>query len=295
MSGDYKVEYLSIKNDYDIKCSTDEMNDRRKLNEQIAKVDAANNRRTTTVKDNRPAYCFSNGSIVGIDSGGAQLYTESECKTTLFKLINKPVKWNNDGPVVNGVKYGGCDSVDGVPISWNCRLSAGGTGASTQSIPFDNTAEVEAAFAPIAQYYANLRSIKERLQTFLKDSSKEVADGQEHLLHEERYMDSIYPERSMNARESSFGLLPELKTQTIPVLISVGAAMLAFAVVLSFQLIGVNGQLTLSPAYAQGYATAAATITSITNNTSIVGGFAGVCLVIALYFAYLYSTSPPRQ
>jgi len=295
MSGDYKVQYLSIKNDYDIRCSTDAMNDPGKLNEQIAKVDTANNKRTVPVRDNRPAYCFSNGTLLGIDSNGAQLYTETECKTTLFKLINKPVKWNNDGPVMNSVKYGGCDSLDGVPISWNCRLSAGGAGATAQSTPFDNTVEVQTAFAPIAQYYANLRSIKHRLQEFLKDSSDQVADGQEHLLQEERYMDSVYPERSMKARESTYGLLPELKTQTIPVLISVGAAMLAFAIVLSFQLIGVNGQLNLSPAYAQGYATVAATITSVTNNTSIVGGFAGVCLVIALYFAYLYSTSPPRQ
>lgn len=297
MSGDYKVEYLSIKNDYDIQCSTDEMSNQDKLNVQIAKVDAANNkqtRTTTTRKDDRPDYCFSNGTPIGIDSNGIQYYSESQCKTTLKNILNKPTKWNDDGPMVNGVKYGGCDA-DGIPISWNCRSSAQGTSYTTVTTPIDNTEEVRAAFAPIAQYYANLRSIKERLQDFLKDSSEEVSDGQEHILHEERYNDSVYPERSMKAREATYGLLPELKTQTIPVLVSVGAAMLAFAIVLSFQLIGVNGQLNLSPAYAQGYATLVATVTSITNNTSIVGGFAGVCLVIAIYFAYLYSTSPPRQ
>jgi hypothetical protein len=296
MSGDYKVQYLSIKNDYDIRCSTDAMNDPGKLNEQIAKVDTANNKRTVPVRDNRPGYCFSNGTLLGIDSNGVQFYKRDECVTTMSAVSRKPTKWNDDGPTVNGVKYGGCDARDGtVGYSWECRLAMAGSAANAPPIPFDNTVEVQTAFAPIAQYYANLRSIKHRLQEFLKDSSDQVADGQEHLLQEERYMDSVYPERSMKARESTYGLLPELKTQTIPVLISVGAAMLAFAIVLSFQLIGVNGQLNLSPAYAQGYATVAATITSVTNNTSIVGGFAGVCLVIALYFAYLYSTSPPRQ
>lgn len=294
MSGDYKLEYLSIKNDYDIRCSTDEMNNRHKLNEQIAKVDAANNKRTIPIKDNRPAYCFSDGKLLGIDSNGIQYYSEYECKGTLFNLLKKFTKWNADGPTMNGVKYGGCDA-DGTPVSWNCRSAVAGTPANAQETPFDNTEEVRRAFAPIAQYYANLRSIKKRLQDFLKDSSEEVSDGQEHILHEERYNDSVYPERSMKAREVTYGFLPELKTQTIPILVSVGAAMLAFAVVLSFQLIGVNGQLNVSPAYAQGYATMVATVGSITNNTSIVGGFAGVCLVIAIYFAYLYSTSPPRQ
>jgi len=295
MSGNYKVEYLSIKNDYDIQCSTDEMSNPDKLNEQIAKVDAANNKRTIPVKDNRPEYCFSNGKLLGIDSNNIQYYTENECLATLGGILKKMTKWNDARFSVNNVKYGGCDAIDGTPISWNCRTSVSGTSANAQEIPYDNTEDVRRAFAPISQYYTNLRSIKERLQDFLKDSSEEVSDGQEHILHEERYNDSVYPERSMKAREVTYGLLPELKTQTIPVLVSVGAAMLAFAIVICFQLIGVNGQLNLSPAYAQGYATIVATVTSITNNTSIVGGFASICLVIAIYFAYLYSTSPPRQ
>jgi hypothetical protein len=296
MSGGYKVEYLSIKNDYDIKCSTDSMSNPDKLNEQILKVDAANNHRTNPVKDNRPDYCFSNGTLLGMDSGGIQYYKRDECITTLSALTRTETKWNNDGPTVGGVKYGGCDAKNGSNgYSWNCRIAVSGNAANAQPTPFDNTEEVKTAFKPIAQYYANLTSIKNRLQTFLKESSQEVSDGQEQLLHEERYMDSVYPERSMKARESSYGLLPELKTRTIPILVSVGAAMLAFAIVLSFQLMGVTGQVSLSPAYLQAYATFQATVMSITNNTAIVGGFAGICLVIAMYFAYLYTTSLPRQ
>lgn len=208
----------------------------------------------------------------------------------LLDLIIKCINVLALPPPGNGPYGGYIDGSAGNTIRWRLIQDS-----EIPTGPFDNTQEVKTAFEPIAQYYSNLRSIKERLEHFLKDSSEEVADGHEHLLHEERYIDSVYPERSMKARETSYGIIPELKTQTIPVLISVGAAMLAFAIVLSFQLIGVNGQLNLSPAYAQGYATAAATVTSITNNTSIVGGFAGVCLVIAIYFAYLYSTSPPRQ
>ena len=272
MSGDYKLEYLSIKNDYDIKCSTDSLNEQAKLDEQITKLDAANNKRVGPIP---------------VDPWSA---TASYAVNSFVRYDNKLYKCISAAPPGIGPYGGYIDGSAGNTIRWRLiEVSELPTG------PFDNTNEVQTAFAPISQYYANLRSIKERLERFLKDSSEEVADGHEHLLHEERYIDSVYPERSMKARELSYGLIPELKTQTIPVLISVGAAMLAFAIVLSFQLIGVNGQLNLSPAYAQGYATAAATVTSISNNTTIVGGFAGVCLVVAIYFAYLYSTSPPRQ
>ena len=273
MSGGYKVKFLSIKNDYDFQCSTDQMSNEDKLDEQIVKLDAANNHRLgpATITDWSTTLVYPVDSIVK--------FTD-----------NKYYKCIVASPAGRG-PYGGY--VDG---------SAGNTQywiqVQQQDIPnvgFDNTSEIEVAFAPIAQYYANLQSIKIRLQDFLKDTSEEVSEGQGHILNEDRYMESVYPERSMNAREISHGLLPELKSQTIPVLVSVGAAMLAFAIVVSFQMAGVTGQLSLSPAYAQGYATFKATASSITNNTSIVGGFAGVCLVIAMYFAYLYAMSPPRQ
>ncbi len=215
MSGDYKVTYLSIKNDYETGCVTDTMSDSRSLDAQLELLDIANNRRTTTT-----------------------------------------------------------------------------TNVST---PYDNTADINTAFAPIAQYYANLQSIKERLQDLLDETSKEISSGQGVLMNEERYSNSINPERAIKAREATNGFIPELKTQTIPILISIGAAMLAFSIVLSFQMMGVYGQFTLSPAYSQAYATFQATVASITNNTSIVGGFAGVSLLIALYFAYLFYSSQPRD
>jgi len=216
MSGDYKVTYLSIKNDYETGCVTDAMSDSRSLDAQLERLDIANNRRTTTTTQN-------------------------------------------------------------------------------VSTPYDNTADINTAFAPIAQYYANLQSIKERLQDLLDETSKEISSGQGVLMNEERYSNSINPERAIKAREATNGFIPELKTQTIPILISIGAAMLAFSIVLSFQMMGVYGQFTLSPAYSQAYATFQATVASITNNTSIVGGFAGVSLLIALYFAYLFYSSQPRD
>jgi hypothetical protein len=155
MSGDYKLEYLSIKNDYDIKCSTDSLGEADKLNEQITRLDAANNHRTTTTttrKDNRPAYCFSNERIIGENWMNIQYYTESECKTRLKNNLNKDVKWNNDGPTLRGVKYGGCDTVDGsIGMSWQCRIDAKGSSYTTVTTPFDNTQEVKTAFEPIAQ------------------------------------------------------------------------------------------------------------------------------------------------
>ena len=235
MSGDYKVRYLTIKNDYETGCVTDTMSDSGSLDAQLERLDTANNHRTTTT---------ASGSSGSSSSGSS---------------------------------------------------SSGNTAPAVTTIAYDNTKDINDAFAPIAQYYANLQSIKERLQDLLDETSKEISSGQGVLMNEERYSNSTNPERAIKAREATNGFIPELKTQTIPILISIGAAMLAFSIVLSFQMMGVYGQFTLSPAYSQAYATFQATVASITNNTSIVGGFAGVSLLIALYFAYLFYSSQPRD
>jgi hypothetical protein len=289
MSGDYKVTFLTIKNDYETRCVTDTMSDSNALEAQLSRVDAANNRKTTTTtQDPRPDFCFVDSDkskpLKGYNEEGndLQLYSESECKS------------------FGGTRFpsGACVKETGklrVVYSYVCRPEAGLTERKIVSIPYNNTADINAAFAPIAQYYANLQSIKERLQDLLDETSKEISSGQGVLMNEERYSHSIHPERAIKAREATNGFIPELKTQTIPILISIGAAMLAFSIVLSFQMMGVYGQFTLSPAYSQAYATFQATVASITNNTSVVGGFAGVSLLIALYFAYLFYSSQPRD
>jgi hypothetical protein len=287
MSGDYKVTYLSIKNDYETGCVTDTMSDSSSLDAQLGLLDIANNRRTTTTtQDPRPDFCFVDSDkskpLKGHNDSpnGLQLYSESECKSF------------GDG---THFANGECTRSGQESYSSVCRPQAGLTASTIVSTPYNNTADINAAFAPIAQYYANLQSIKERLQDLLDETSKEISSGQGVLMNEERSSNSIHPERAIKAREATNGIIPELKTQTIPILISIGAAMLAFSIVLSFQMMGVYGQFTLSPAYSQAYATFQATVASITNNTSIVGGFAGVSLLIALYFAYLFYSSQPRD
>ena len=288
MSGDYKVTFLTIKNDYETRCVTDSMSDSNALEAQLSRLDIANNRRTTTTtEDPRPNFCFVDSDkskpLKGYNQGpnGLQLYSESECRSF------------GDG---RHFANGECNRSGQASYSSTCRPAAAvSTTAVVTTIAYDNTAGINAAFAPIAQYYANLQSIKERLQDLLDETSKEISSGQGVLMNEERYSNSTNPERAIKAREATNGFIPELKTQTIPILISIGAAMLAFSIVLSFQMMGVYGQFTLSPAYSQAYATFQATVASITNNTSIVGGFAGVSLLIALYFAYLFYSSQPRD
>jgi hypothetical protein len=302
MSGDYKVTFLTIKNDYETRCVTDTMSDSGSLDAQLERLDIANNRRTTTTteEDPRPDFCFvdsdkskplkgndkelaGNKQSVPPHLKGLQWYSESECKS-----FGDGIREGWGGCLRSGQEWT-------KSYSYVCRQDAGLTERKIVSIPYNNTADINAAFAPIAQYYANLQSIKERLQDLLDETSKEISSGQGVLMNEERYSHSIHPERAIKAREATNGFIPELKTQTIPILISIGAAMLAFSIVLSFQMMGVYGQFTLSPAYSQAYATFQATVASITNNTSVVGGFAGVSLLIALYFAYLFYSSQPRD
>lgn len=287
MSGDYKVRYLTIKNDYETRCVTDTLSDSGSLDARLAVLDTANNHRTTTTEDARPNFCFVDSDkskpLKGYNEGpnGLQFYSENECKSF------------GDGTRSGD---GECLRTGQTSYSYVCRPQAAvSTTAVVTTIAYDNTTDINDAFAPIAQYYANLQSIKERLQDLLDETSKEISTGQGVLMNEERYSNSINPERAIKAREATNGFIPELKTQTIPILISIGAAMLAFSIVLSFQMMGVYGQFTLSPAYSQAYATFQATLASITNNTSIVGGFAGVSLLIALYFAYLFYSSQPRD
>jgi len=248
MSGDYKVTYLSIKNDYETGCLTDTMSNDRDLNTQLQNLDKDIEESNDTPHDSRRLY-FLNDRV---SSGG---------------------------------KY------------YKLKISETGGKAVTDTSAWDEYQKpnIETRFAPIAQYYANLQSIKERLQNLLDESSKEISNGQGVLMNEERYSNSINPERAIKAREATNGFIPELKTQTIPILISIAAAMLAFSIVLSFQMLGVYGQITVSPAYSQTYATIQATVASITNNTTIVGGFAIISLLIASYFAYLFYTSQPRD
>jgi hypothetical protein len=111
--------------------------------------------------------------------------------------------------------------------------------------------EIAAAFDPIGKHYANLLSVKERLNKFLEKASEDVADSEHSLASEDRYENRARPENSVGPKEIAYGLFTELRTSTIPVLLAVGVFMASISILMIFQMIGFTGQINVPPALIQ--------------------------------------------
>jgi len=105
----------------------------------------------------------------------------------------------------------------------------------------------EAAFAPIAEYYSKLVGINETLQEFINVSAKSMAESSPRLPSEERYNNRVYPEESVETREATNGVFPELRQRSLPYLISVSVFMAFLSIFLIFQMNGFSGQLNIPP------------------------------------------------
>ena len=111
--------------------------------------------------------------------------------------------------------------------------------------------EIAAAFDPIGKHYANLLSVKERLNEFLEKASTDVADSQHTMASEDRYENRAHPENSVGPKEIAYGLFTELRTSTIPVLLALGVFMASISILMIFQMIGFTGQINVPPALIQ--------------------------------------------
>ena len=108
--------------------------------------------------------------------------------------------------------------------------------------------DISDAFFPIGQHYADLLSIKQRLNEFLDGASDEVVDGQDRLVNEERYAERVHPENTVKPREIFFGLMSQLRPSTIPVVLSAGVFMACVSLLMIFQMSGFTGQINIPPA-----------------------------------------------
>jgi hypothetical protein len=111
--------------------------------------------------------------------------------------------------------------------------------------------DIAAAFDPIGKHYANLLSVKERLNKFLEKASEDVADSEHSLASEDRYENRARPENSVGPKEIAYGLFTELRTSTIPVLLALGVFMASISILMIFQMIGFTGQINVPPALIQ--------------------------------------------
>ena len=104
---------------------------------------------------------------------------------------------------------------------------------------------------PISTYYSTLADAISLLEKYIKKASKNISDSNPRLLNEERYSNKVNPEESMEARESSFSLVPELRISSLPYLIALSVFMASFSILLIFNMSGFSGQLGIPPSIIQ--------------------------------------------
>ena len=234
-NNNYKQEYLAIKYDYDTKCSMDPQVLQNYINVLDTKVTAYENRAT----DSRPSFCFnSQGNPLGTpaSTGNLQLYTEAECASLPTS------SWSQNGECGNR-------TAGQRPYSELCYSATGASRASTAA----SAAELSAAFQPISQYYANLASIKKRLNDFLECSSADIEDIKSASANEERYTNRTNPQDTVMPRELVFGFFSQLRPSTIPIVMAAGVFMSCLTLLIIFQMFGFTGEIHSPPALMQAY------------------------------------------
>jgi hypothetical protein len=271
MSG-YNQQYLAIKQMYD----TLPFFDDEALNQRIASLDIALKAyQTTAAATAGPAYCSnSSGNKIGTPSsdGKLQLFTEVECNSFSNSF------WNRNGE---------CSKTTGGSYSYECRPGVGNAGPSADAL--------NSAFTPISKYYSDLLNIKEQLQNYIDSSSSKVIALEDRLESEERYDNRVHPEDSVKARELLFGIFPELKSSSVPILMAAGVFMASISILMIFQMMGFTGQINLPPALAALPGQLSYTVGSepLYKNPLVLGGLsivlgAGLVVFAVLYFKAKY-------
>jgi hypothetical protein len=184
--------------------------------------------------------------------------------------------------------------IDGTPASIDAAIAnldttlANYNAADSTNKATRETA-VTTAFTPISNYYTNLTTVTTSLQKFLDQASTYVADSDDGLINEERYENRVYPERSVHAKEILFGMVPTLKTRSIPYILASGVFMSLITIFLVFQLGGVTGHINVPPAV-QMYALAPFFgIYGIAMNPMVQGGVIVIVLIFGVLGIMKYS------
>jgi len=160
---------------------------------------------------------------------------------------------------------------------------------SVESSHAGDKAYVESAFAPIAEYYSKLTNINTKLQKYINSAAKNLESSDPRLLSEERYTNRVHPEQSVVSRESTFGLIPELRPTTIPYVIAVSVFMAFLSIFLVFQIYGFSGQINLPPSLTQFISYIMSPVEgSYFTNPLILGGISILLLVIIVILVILY-------
>lgn len=227
-----------------------------------------------SVPDTRPKFCFSKkGNIMGYadDADGIQLYTKEECESM---------------PNGRFSTSGECIKTTGGSYSWDCRPAAGTGGSNIDALRED----LSGAFQPIAQYYADLSSIKKRLQAFLECSSNQVTSSHDGLINEQRFDERAAPQDTVRPRELVFGLFSELRPSSVPIILAAGVFMACLSILMIFQMLGFTGEIHLPPALT-AMTKAAESGPPLYQNPMVLSGISIVLGALAVVFGVLYYRS----
>ena len=118
----------------------------------------------------------------------------------------------------------------------------------------DLSGVVSSAFQPISQYYANLVSIKERLNDFLECSANQLDESTPSSINEERYSERANPQDTVMPRELVFGLFSQLRPSSVPIVMAAGVFMSCLTLLIIFQMFGFTGEIHMPPALIQAQA-----------------------------------------
>jgi hypothetical protein len=146
---------------------------------------------------------------------------------------------------------------------------------------------VRTKFEPIATYYSNLEYAIEKLQKYINKSANAISDSGPRLLNEERYANKVRPEESVEARESSYSLIPELRITSLPYLISASVFMASLSIFLIFNMSGFTGQVNLPPIITQWLSSPASPLPFYQNPTYLLA-ISVALLVLVVTFGVLY-------
>lgn len=160
-------------------------------------------------------------------------------------------------------------------------------GRTTDSLlPFKTA--VEDALRPFSNYYNELGLINEFLQTYVNEHTKSIAEDSSSS--EERYQNRVHPEEAVLARESTYGLMPELRVRSLPYLLAISVFMASLSIFLIFQTFGFSGQVNL-PSSITGWFSSPASPLPFYSNPLFLGGVVILLLVTVIIFAVLYFKS----
>lgn len=152
-----------------------------------------------------------------------------------------------------------------------------------------NRIAVQAAFAPIADYYAKLNAINTNLRTYLNKVSSNIADSEDTLINEDRYNERVHPEETIAAREISYGIFPKFRLTTLPYILTAGVFLSLLSIFIVFQMLGLTGQFNIPQALVQQFSSPAG-VASVPfyKNPLILGGVVAALASALVIFIILY-------